>query len=269
MSGSTKEAFTSATKPTKPVIGGLYEHCTDNWTAWTGEPNHTWDGLDPSAREKYKNPNQLRYQDPSYESKGFNRRVIPLDTKFEKGDDLRTFKLDITKHLVKHGMDTITYLNDPENSANMTSSVIEDHARFTADTAREKSEFCVMLFDKYDDSNNEAAVEYLLGSLGPLLLQSVRDDLETADPFTVVWLLIIKNIQSTLIDTYQDMNNKIRALKPAHYEVRTSNFLPVISSVSPNSSFRLDTMSTRSLLWCLSRFLLVEVEETKPTHFRF
>jgi hypothetical protein len=75
-----------------------------------------------------------------------------------------------------------------------------------------------MMFNKYNDSNNEAAVEYLLGHLGPQLLQSVKDDLEPADPFTVVWLHIIKNIQSISIDTYQDLKNKIQALKPAHYE---------------------------------------------------
>jgi hypothetical protein len=137
MSGSTEEAITStsAMKPTKPVIGGLYEHSSDKWTVWTGgKPNHLWDGLDSSACEEYKNHNQFRYQEPSYESKGFNCHVIPLNNKFEKGDDLRTFKLNVTKHLLKHGMDSIAYLNDPENGSSMT-SVIEDHARFTVETA--------------------------------------------------------------------------------------------------------------------------------------
>jgi hypothetical protein len=45
-------------------------------------------------------------------------------------------------------MDTIPYLNDPENSANMT-SVIDDHARFTIETARKKSKFrVIMMFRK-------------------------------------------------------------------------------------------------------------------------
>ena len=215
---ATAPAVTPTAPPTTPLIGGLYEHTTNKWTAWTGgQPNHNWDNLDLVARGQYKNPNQFRYQDPSYDSKGYNRRAIASETKFEKGDDLRTFKLDVTKHFVKHGMDSITYLNDPENSTEMI-SVIDNHARFTVETARNKSAIFVNKFDKYDDSNNEAALEYLLGSLGPTLLQSVRDDLEPTDPFTVVWLIIIKNIQSTSIDTYQDMKNQIRALKPSHYE---------------------------------------------------
>jgi hypothetical protein len=209
---------TTASQPTKPVIGGLYEHSTNKWTAWTGgKPNSKWDDLDQGARGEYKNPNQFRYQDPSSDSKGYNRRCVPLESKFEKGDDLRTFKLNIFNHLTKHGMDSIAYLNDPETSDAMT-CVIQDHARYTVETARQMSASCVKKFDKYDESNNEAAIEFVLGSLGPELKKSVRDDLEPSDPFTVVWMLIVKNIQSTSIDTYQDMKNQIRALKPAHYE---------------------------------------------------
>jgi hypothetical protein len=206
-----------ASMPTKPVIGGLYEHSTGRWTAWTGgKPNSKWDDLDPEARTEYKNPNQFRYQDPNYDSKGCNRRVLPLETKFEKGDDLRSFKLTVSTHLEKHGMDTISYLNDPETSTDMT-CVIKDHARYTVASAREASEDCAKMFDKYDASNNEAAIEFILGSLGPELTKSVRDDLEPDDSFAVVWILVIKNVQSTSIETYQDLKNQIRALKPAHY----------------------------------------------------
>ena len=99
---ATAPAVTPTAPPTKPLIGGLYKHTTNKWTAWTGgQPNHNWDDLDSGARGQYKNPNQFRYQDPSYDSKGYNRRAIASETKFEKGDDLRTFKLDVTKHFVK------------------------------------------------------------------------------------------------------------------------------------------------------------------------
>jgi hypothetical protein len=215
---SAAETTTARLQPTKPpVIGGLYEHSTGKWTAWTGgKPNFLWDDLDTDAPTEHKNPNQFRFQDPVSDSKGYNRRVMPLETKFEKGDDLlRTFKLNVSTHLIKHGMDSIAYLNDPEMSNTMT-SVIQDHARYTVETARVGSESCVKMFDKYDDSNNEAAIEFVLGSLGPELKKSDCDDLEPSDSFTVVWILIIKNIQSTSIDMYQDMKNQIQVLKPAH-----------------------------------------------------
>jgi hypothetical protein len=113
-------------------------------------------------------------------------------------------------------MDSIFYLNDPEKSTDMT-CVIKDHGRYTVASAREASESCVKKFDECNESNNEAAIEFILGSLGPELTKNVRDDLEPDDSFAVVWILVIKNAQSTLIETYQDLKNKIRALKPAHH----------------------------------------------------
>ena len=76
-----------------------------------------------------------------------------------------TFQRKVMKHLVEHGLDTITYLPDPADKYEMI-SVVSDHARFNHKTdgamANKRME---SKFDKYDIQNDKDAKDFLLSSV--------------------------------------------------------------------------------------------------------
>eukprot|EP00978_Attheya_sp_CCMP212_P029976 scaffold108708_cov35-Attheya_sp.AAC.1 len=55
--------------------------------------------------------------------------------KFKIGEDLKDFERKVTTHFKESGMDTITYLPDPEHVQKMT-SCLTGHSRYTVDSAR-------------------------------------------------------------------------------------------------------------------------------------
>jgi hypothetical protein len=77
--------------------------------------------------------------------------------------DLAVFQTAVWNHLVDTGMDTIAYLQDPEDSTKMT-DVVKSHARYTVDNAKLLSTVQVAKYDKYDRTNDVAAKAYLLVS---------------------------------------------------------------------------------------------------------
>ena len=86
-------------KPVKPRFGGLSEIGTGVWAAWTGgKPAADWKGLDDPNPKAIK-PNQYRVNSVSSEAKARHYRVVGLDTKFKRSDDLPTFQKKVMKHL--------------------------------------------------------------------------------------------------------------------------------------------------------------------------
>ncbi len=96
---------------------------------------------------------------PIYDVKGYNHRKSGLSDKFNKTDLLIPFKKRVWTHLKDTGLDTISYLPDMRQDM---SCVIYDHSRYTLDSVREASKIQVAKYDKYDTSNNTAAVAFLL-----------------------------------------------------------------------------------------------------------
>ena len=100
-------------KPKPPRFGGLKRVSTDTWAAWTGgKPDADWTGLEnpiPSSID----PNQFRVTSISSRAKSKAYRVQGLPKKFSRTGDLQVFQKKVWKHLVEHGLDTITYMTDP------------------------------------------------------------------------------------------------------------------------------------------------------------
>ena len=137
-SSTPSTASDESKKPAKPLMGGLVALVKDEWSAWTGgKPNSDWSSLETAATEN-TSPNQLRPVYASAAQKGYNHRRTGLTTKFTPASDLSVFQTAVWNHLVDTGMDTIAYLQDPEDSDKM-SNVVKSHARFTMDLARFKS----------------------------------------------------------------------------------------------------------------------------------
>ena len=113
-------------------------------------------------------------------------------------------------------MDTIAYLADPEDPTKMT-NVVKSHARYTVDTAKVLSQAQILKYDKYDRTNDVAAKAYLLASIEASLSNKVEEKLEEGDTFPIVCLQLIKTIQSTLLQRFEDIKQSIKKRHPSQY----------------------------------------------------
>ena len=205
-------------RPTKPIMGNLVSlSAKDGWSAWTGgKPAAGWTGLDPSASDELTSPNQLRPVHASASQKGYNYRRTGMTTPFSPTSNLVDFQNAVWDHFVDCGMDSITYLPDPENDQLMT-NVVKSHSRYTIQTAKALSAVQLPLYDKYDRNNDRAAIKYVLTSLSPALMSKIKEKTEESDSFHVIWLQLIKTIQSTSIERFEDLKAAIKARHPSQY----------------------------------------------------
>ena len=65
--------------------------------------------------------------------------------------------------------------------------------------------------------NDMAAKEFLLDSLDQSLHAQIRKRLRDNDPFTVTWLQLIKSVQSTSIERFEDIKARIKSRDPAQF----------------------------------------------------
>ena len=198
-------------------MGNVVALSKDDWSAWTGgKPASGWTGLDPSAGDETMSPNQLRPVNAGSSQKGYNYRCTGMTTSFSSTSSLIDFQNAIWDHLTDCGMDTITYLPDPENKLLMT-NVVKSHSRYTVQTAKTLCAPQLALYDKYDKNNDRAAINYVLSSLSPALMSKIKEKTEDTDPFHVIWLQFIKTIQSTSIERFEDLKATIKARHPSQY----------------------------------------------------
>ena len=207
---------TTATRPDKPTMGNIVSLSKDDWSAWTGgKPASGWMCLDATASDELTFPNQLRPVHASASQKGYNYRRTGMTTQFSTPTSSRVdFQNAVWGHLTDCGMDTIAYLPDPEDSLMMT-NVAKRHSRYTVQTAKSLGAPQLLLYDKYDKNNGRAAVKYLLSSLTPALMSKIKKKTKDADPFPVIWLQLIKTIQSTFIERFEDLKIAIKARHPS------------------------------------------------------
>jgi hypothetical protein len=213
-------------KPAIPTMGNLVQASKDEWNAWTGgKPKPSWVGLEDSTAT-YESPNQLRSTYPSSAQKGYNYRKKGLVTKFSKKDDLALFQKLLLKHLVDCGMDSIAYLEDPADSMIM-SNVIKEYAKFTLSTAQANMAHQIILYDKYDRENDRAAIEFLLDSLDTDLSTKLYERIEESDHFPIVWINLLKLVQSTSIERFENLRNRIKTRSASNYSGEDIELLAV------------------------------------------
>jgi hypothetical protein len=185
---------TGILKPTVPTMGDLVQSSKDEWNAWTGgKPKPSWVGLEDSTAT-YESPNQLHSTYPSSAQKGYNYHKKGLETKFSKKDDLALFQKHLLKHLVDCGMDSIAYIEDPADSSIM-SNVIKEH----------------------DRENDRAAVDFLMDSLDTGLSTKLDEQLDEADNFPIVLHNLLKLVQSTSMERFENFHNCIKGRIGSNY----------------------------------------------------
>ena len=125
-------------RPTKPKMGGLIQTGREDWTPWVGgKPKSDWTALAESS-PMFIDPRQYRPTSAGSAQKSKAYRMVPVEPKLSKGSNLLDFLKNFQKRLETHGLDTVTYLPDPENPQEVL-SVLTHHSRYTRDKATEKA----------------------------------------------------------------------------------------------------------------------------------
>ena len=182
MSDSTTP--TTLFRPVAPKMGGLAQVSSNDWCAWTGgKPKPDWSGLDDKAPTDPLEEYQYRPSNPGSSVKAKAFREKGLTTKFTKSDNLLDFIQTVELYLQRMGMDTISYLPDPDDNTKVL-SVVTCSTRFSLEAALESArDFRKTKYDRYDRNNDDSAKHWLLDSLDPELAKDIKDRLFPTDGF--------------------------------------------------------------------------------------
>jgi hypothetical protein len=200
-------------KPLSPKMGGLLQVSTRDWCAWTGgKPDANWIALDSKALTTPNDDFQYRPNSPGSSQKSASFREKGLEVKFKKGDHLLDFIDQTTQYLARTGMDTITYLNDPDDYSKMI-SVVGDYSKFDLQTAIVSSaKLRTDSFDRYDRNNDDSARNWLLASVDDDLKKDISERLSLFDGFASHWLQMIHLIESTSYKRFTNIKEDIEKL---------------------------------------------------------
>ena len=210
------------TVPTDPIMGKFIEQNPPGSGKWNarmgGKPRADWSGL-ATEQLLQSTPYHYRRAQITDDIKGYNIRTQGLTTKFKADGDILQFQNQVWKHLWAHGLDTISYLQDPTDS-NVVIDVVRNHARFSANLKETKllAELFLNKFDEYDKSNNAAATVFLLDSLDVTLCQSLERKMKDNETFAMTWLKLIQLVVAPSLDRWDILNEKIKSSTPMQFE---------------------------------------------------
>ena len=208
-------------KPNNPKMGTTEETFRgsgDFYYAFGGEPLPDWSAIkDLSSR--LLSDLCFRSVDPVSGQKSSVIRTKGLSPKYQRKDKLAIFQKQVWSHLKKHGLDTIGYLQDPNDSTQCL-SVVTHHARFTSDLnkAQSLSDIFKKEFDTWDKKHDFEAKTFLLASLNTDLLRGLETYLEDEDTFAVTWLKFVRYLVVTTTRTFDMMRESLRNIRPQTYE---------------------------------------------------
>ena len=213
---TSEEEDTTSFKPTKPTMGGVTKQGDKTYVAWTGgKPKSDWSGLQDPDPKKI-NPRQYRTSSISGAAKSQHYRTMGMTTKFARKNDLIKFQRKVLEHLEFNGMDTITYVPDPNKPSEMI-SIVEQHTQFTLAEALKAENKIKGYYDKYDEANVEDAKLYLLNSLDEELEVQMYERCERDASFIQVWMHLMTAIGSTSLKRFDKIKEEIRKLKPSQF----------------------------------------------------
>ena len=208
---------TSSFRPIKPTMGGLHQIKENEWCPWTGgKPRPDWSGLDPVALPELKDPDQLRPLG-AYAQKSQLLRVEGFTKKFGRTQSLPEFQKKLLPHLVSHGLDTISYVNDSNESSQMLCIITDWNkmdlkaAKQTAATLHESK------YDSYDRKNSENAAKFLLNSVEESLQLDITRFHNESDGFVVLFIEFIRTLIKNSFDRTQRLETELKAVSISQY----------------------------------------------------
>ena len=211
--------------PPKPIMAAAFAEAFDGAKDWNtqfgGKPNFLWTGLDTTFNSSltYKSPNAKRFLNEFQNAKQYEKRTVGLKIKFTEKANLNDFKMQTYAELLKHGLDTITFVHDPSDNTKMV-SVVKDHPRFVIalDMSIENARKLSYKYDRYDQENSAAAREFLVNSLHQDLASRLIKVVETTDSFAIVWLRLLKLLVPTSVAHFDNLRETLRKIDPLKYE---------------------------------------------------
>jgi len=203
--------------PVKPKFGGIAKISSDSWVAWTGgKPKADWTDLEKPNPVSIA-ATQYRSNSVSSQAKSHKYRVEGLETKFTRTSKMQTFEKKVMKHLVAHGLDTVTYLRNPADP-NKVVSVIDSHALFNLKKGQEAgNKIKEDEFDTYCHDNDRDAKEFLFNSVDSALETQLLEDTKDEDSFVSVWLALIHITRSVSVDRFDKVKQRFKQRKIADY----------------------------------------------------
>jgi hypothetical protein len=206
-----------SSRPDKPIMGNIVTLSKDDWSAWTGsKPAPGWVGLDPSAADDLTLPNQLCPVHASASQKGNNFCCTGMMTLFMQASSPVDFQNAVWDHLTDCGMDTIAYLPNPENALTRCRTL----SRVTPATPLRPPRLSVPSKFSSTTSTTKQTISRPPSSFSPLL-SKIKEKTEDNNSFHVVWLQLIKRIQSTSIERFEDLKAAVKACHTSQYAGKT------------------------------------------------
>ena len=212
---------TNTSKPSNPKMGTTeetYSGSGDFYYAFGGEPLPDWTAIkDPTQR--LLSDLCFRPVDPVAGQKSSVIRTTGLKHPFSRKDKLTIFQKQIWNHLRKHGLDTVAYLQDP-NDKSACLSVVTHHARFTSDLtkAEQLSSLFKANYDLWDKKHDYEAKSFFLSSLSTELTRGLDTYIEDEDTFALCWLKFVRYLVVTTTRTFDVMRESLRTIRPNQFE---------------------------------------------------
>ena len=195
-------------KPDTPTMGGIEQTGIGTWNVWTGGvPNNQWTGLLKST-PSHISPSQYRPTSVTSQAKSRAYRVAGLEQKFGRNDDFQQFQRRVKKHLVNHGMDTIVYIPDP--SGNKMINIIDKYALYSLRKGVDTANLVMDThFDKYNKSNSNDAVDFLLNSVDDELEKRLSQTSFDEYSFAAYWFRLVHLVKSVSIKRFETIRQRI------------------------------------------------------------
>ena len=208
-------------QPPNPIMGiylESYPRAGDWYAISGGKPLPDWSGLDPSATKTNPNPRQQRSINAASKRKSYKYLTEGIENKFKQGMNITDFRDDIYKHLIKHGLDTISYLPDIADNSKV-SNIVKEYPRFVGSLSESLkiAKSTQANYDEFDNENSEAGIEFLLASLDDSLKRRLNLHEEIDDTFATKWLRLMQILTSISSKHYDDVRQKIRQCSPIQY----------------------------------------------------
>ena len=208
-----KTVQTELQKPPTPIMGGLVLS-NKTWEPWVGgKPNFDWSGLVDEA-PRVPLPTQLRPLGSKAASSMIKRSESIFDdtkSKFKTKDDLDFFCRGLHQFFKTHGLDTVTYRTDPQDSTNMV-SILTHYSCLSRATVNKQTAWMKNKYDAYDLQNDNSAKQSFLNSLQDALKKDIQIKTKPDDLFVDVFVVFIENERPVSHDLFQSMERKVLAL---------------------------------------------------------
>ena len=256
-------------RPNDPKMGTTHETYSgsnDYYYTFGGKPKADWSDI-ANIDQRIISDNSVRAIDPVSGQKAAKYRQTGLRKKFESSHSLADFQKEIWDHLVQHGLDTVSYLQDPRNTSDVL-SVVTHHSQFTPDlaVAERSSLLFKSRFDIWDKKHDNEAKRFLTNSLS----ESVRKDFNPfqneLDTFAMDWLRFVHWLVTKNAGTYDRIKSDIRTQTPQLFEGQNIEALSKVYINRAEELLQAGHYEHSLTLNMIEGFLLAEKDQSNSFH---